>query len=208
VTSAQSSYTVERLISDVLRRPAAMAVKSRLRNAIWRIRGLAVRNPPPPLHPQTVLFVCKGNICRSAFAAEIARRMQPELRWLSAGFNAAAGTPPPIAAVEAAHRVGISLRDHRSTPLSASLVSDADLILVMEAWHLTLLRSAYPEDRHKIHLLAFYDPARDIVSAYDRFNIDDPYGKSPEVFDECFARLTRTIASLKQSTSTASTIDK
>jgi protein-tyrosine phosphatase len=174
-----------------------MAVKMSLRNLFWTFRGPLVESPPPPDNPRTLLFVCKGNICRSAFAAELARlRLPDQVRCLSAGFRAEAGSCSPSSALEAAERRGVSLREHRATPLCHSLIEEADLVLVMEPWHLTELAANYPTHRQKIVLLPFYDPERTRRSAYERFHISDPYGNPPEAFDECFHRLEQTIAVL------------
>jgi protein-tyrosine-phosphatase len=176
-----------------------MMIKMHVRNAVWRIRGLTVRNPPAPEHARSILFVCQGNICRSPFAAEVARRLLPEgVVCLSAGFRVKVDTRSPPAAVEAAETRGVSLHDHRATPLTQSMMAGADIVFVMEAWHLALLRSTYRDQRRKIMLLSLCDPTLGTASTYDRFHIADPYGKPPEVFDTCFGRLERTIAALAQ----------
>jgi protein-tyrosine phosphatase len=183
-----------------LRHPWTTPIKMRLRNAIWRIRGLAVRNPPAPSNPRCIVFVCQGNICRSPFAAEVARRLLPDgIRCLSAGFRATANASSPAIVVEAAERRGVSLRGHQATLLTPAMMASADLVFVMEAWHVTLLRSRFGNHRHKILLLPLFDPARESSSSYDRFHIADPYGKSAEVLDACFSRLERTIAAVVQS---------
>ena len=188
-------------LSSGLRHPWAMTLKRHLRNAVWRLRGVTVRNPPTPDQPRSILFVCQGNICRSPFAAEVARRLLPEgVQCLSAGFRVKVDSSSPLAAVEAAERRGVSLHDHRARPLTRTMVADADIVFVMEAWHLTLLRSTYGDQRHKIMLLSLCDPTLGTASAYDRFHIADPYGKPPDVFDACFGRLERTIAALAQRT--------
>jgi protein-tyrosine phosphatase len=178
-----------------------MAVKRSIRDVVWSVRGRFVTSPAPPANPRTLLFVCKGNICRSAFAGEFARlRLSTDLRCLSAGFRAEAGVGSPTAALEAAERRGVSLRQHRATPLTRALMDEADLVLVMEPWHVSELGAMYPGHRQKILLLSSYDPESSRQSAYERLHIDDPYGKSPETFDACFRRLERTITTLGQRT--------
>jgi len=198
---ASSQGKVSDLITAVLRHRVAMTVKRSIRDLVWSVRGRFVASPPPPGNPRTLLFVCKGNICRSAFAGEFARlRLPADLRCLSAGFRAEAGVSSPTAALEAAERRGVSLRDHRATALTHALMDEADLVLVMEPWHVTELGARYPGHRSKILLLSSFDPDSSRQSTYERLHIDDPYGKSPETFDECFRRLERTITTLGQRT--------
>ncbi|MGY1601161.1 arsenate reductase/protein-tyrosine-phosphatase family protein [Geodermatophilus sp. SYSU D00815] len=85
-----------------------------------------------------LLFVCTGNICRSA-AAELLtankRTPGPTLRVRSAGTHARAGRrihPLTAAAVEP---WGIDVSSFRSTPLGPEHVERADLILTMTTQH-------------------------------------------------------------------------
>ena len=49
-----------------------------------------------------LVFVCKGNICRSPFAAEYAKRILPGLEIHSAGYYSVANRPSPENAIAAA----------------------------------------------------------------------------------------------------------
>ena len=75
---------------------------------VWRLRGAFVRNPPLPARVESIVFVCKGNICRSPFAALLAERCLAEQGRTSPAIHSAglapsqAGESPPDAVAAAA----------------------------------------------------------------------------------------------------------
>lgn len=98
----------------------------------------------PETTTYNVLFVCTGNTCRSPMAQaiagrEIARRGWRHVAVRSAGVGAATGAAASRGAVEAAHRHDLDLSAHSAQPLTAELVSWADLILAMSPSHLQVV---------------------------------------------------------------------
>jgi len=179
------------------------AVRTGLRDAWWAVRGLAIRNPTLPTAPRSLLFVCKGNICRSPFAAHLATQWlagagRTDVRCLSAGFRVSHETRTPLQAIEAAARFGVSLEAHRSTALDLALVESSDAVVVMEASHMNLLREQYLRTRNRIYLLPLFSlgPAR--LGRYSRYTIADPYGQSAMVFDQCYERIAESLEGLLQ----------
>jgi protein-tyrosine-phosphatase len=95
-----------------------------------------------------VLFVCSGNTCRSPMAMAIARQMLAQEHGLaedqldeagivvrSAGAMAMAGMPASPEAVAAMAKQGIDITSHRSTPLTAEIIEQADVIYTMTESH-------------------------------------------------------------------------
>jgi protein-tyrosine phosphatase len=183
-----------RLFRALVRHPRSKRMRSLVRDAWWGVRGLAIRNPAAPPNVRTLLFVCKGNICRSPFAAAIAIQRLAEagyadLSCVSAGFSASGKGRPPRGAIQAARHFGVALEAHRSTALSEELMDAADVVVVVEAGHMRRLRRRFPSQRGRIHLLPLYAARTDPRSGYLRYNIADPYGLPQEAFDVCYARI-------------------
>jgi len=125
----------------------------------------------------TILMVCTGNTCRSAMAQGFAEQilsqshgvisgeLEPQgIKVLSAGTSAIAGMPASEAAIEVMSQEGIDLSRHRSKPLTAQLIHEADQIYCMTQSHKQSVLQINPTAADKIQLM---DPAGDV---------DDPIG--------------------------------
>ena len=131
---------------------------------------------------RTILFVCKGNICRSPFAEHLARHLlRPDQIVLSAGYYPAAGRASPEAAVAAAAEFGVDLSGHRSVRLTDDLVQRADAIVGFDAENLDRLIADYRCGR-KVHLLG-------PLCADGDCWIEDPYDKDVDVFRHVYGRI-------------------
>jgi protein-tyrosine-phosphatase len=124
-----------------------------------------------------VLFLCYGNINRSALAqAHAEARHGGRFVYLSAGFHAQEGRSADPSMVDAAARHGIDLRSWRSRTLTAQMVEQADVILVMELAHIDRLLKQHPAARHKTFLLGASGIANHGIE------IPDPYGQAAAVY--------------------------
>ena len=108
-----------------------------------------------------ILFVCRGNICRSPFAqayADIrfAASGSERIQTRSAGTYPVEDRPSPSEARNASRELGIDLEAHRSRALSPSLVKWAGAILCMDERDRRELR-AYPEAGGKVFFLGSFD---------------------------------------------------
>lgn len=169
------------------------------RDLQWRAKARRLRNPEPPQPVRSVLFVCKGNICRSPFAEHIARRHAREAglehtRFLSAGITANQASACPLEAIEAARLFEVLLDGHVPTRLSQALVDEADLVVVMEAEQLDAVARHWPSAAGKLWLLPLLDPAP--AGAYQRCHLVDPYGQPPEAYRDCYMRIERAVSAL------------
>ena len=136
-----------------------------------------------------VLFVCKGNVCRSAFAHRLAERVLPSsLHVASCGYHPEAGRPCPADAVRVAAEMGIDLRPHRSTVLSPGMLRDADIVFVFDHDNYSTLRDRYPWAMSRVHFLGLLgDPPTAIIR--------DPYGGSPDDFRVVYEAIRRSVMS-------------
>lgn len=176
-------------------------LRAGLRGIRWRLRELGVRNPPLPPRVESMLFVCKGNICRSPFAGYLAARLAAErglaLRSSSAGLVPSRDGRCPDDAIEAARRYGVDLTTHCPAQLDEDVIAAHDLVIVMDADQWSTVRERWPAYRDRVVLLALFDagPAG-AAGAYDRLTIADPFDRGPEAFRRCYDRLSAAIPDL------------
>lgn len=108
----------------------------------------------------SVLFVCTGNRFRSPLAAATFRQALENSdateKWVvgSAGTWTDPGLPPAQEAVLAARQLGVSLDGHISCLVNEALLSEYDLILVMEIGHKEALESEFPAVQNRVFLLS------------------------------------------------------
>lgn len=134
-----------------------------------------------------IAFVCLGNICRSPFAAALARaRLGPHAVVFSAGTLDRPGRPSPELAVAAARRWSVDLSDHRSRTADAALVETANQLFVFDADNLVTLLRAFPEARGRIHLLGALGDGP--------LSVQDPWGRRPEDYEAVYSRIAELIA--------------
>lgn len=138
-----------------------------------------------------VIFVCKGNICRSAFAEEALRkRLDGEgMRVESCGLQAVSGAQPPEEAIRAAAKFDIDLSAHRARTPEECGMAEADLIVAMEFGQLLDLSARFPQWSERLALLRPFAP----WPASLLCNIDDPYGCEARVYHRCFATINRAL---------------
>ncbi|MFP5391785.1 MAG: phosphotyrosine protein phosphatase [Gammaproteobacteria bacterium] len=135
-------------------------------------------------HPERVrrvVYVCLGNICRSAYGHHVA--VEAGLNVASLGLSTTTGVGSPAQAVQAASRNGVDMRAHRARDYKDFEVRPGDLFLVMEVRQAHELRRRLgARDDVQICLLGLWcKPA--MPHLHDPFTLSDPY------FDTCFARV-------------------
>lgn len=147
----------------------------------------------------TILFVCSGNTCRSPMAQVLCRKVLPRLigcreedlprlkiNIVSAGTFAMWNLPPSRNAAAIMNKMGIDLSDHRSQPVTALLVSQADMIFVMSPEHKDFICDLVPGASNRVKLLC-------------ESGVSDPIGGSDDIYLKCAQNLERLIeARLKE----------
>ncbi|MDE1925778.1 MAG: ATP-grasp domain-containing protein [Burkholderiales bacterium] len=128
---------------------------------------------------QRVVFLCHGNINRSALAQAYAESRYPgRHEYASAGFHSPAGRPADPTMVEVAAAAGVDLAQWQSRTLDARLVADADIVFAMEAAHLDRLQREHPGAAGKAYLLGAA-----IASGPAQVEVPDPYGKPRAAYE-------------------------
>ena len=171
-----------------------------------------------------VLFLCTGNICRSAYAALWLRHAtEGRITVASAGTGAAVGKPAHEEIERLLAPRGIPT-EHVAQQLTPALMADAALVIGMTRDHRALALNVFPGALRRtvtlleIEILAPYidtadwpgEPrervraiapavmrARGKVSATDSFDIEDPIGQSSAVFDDMGAVMDRALPVLR-----------
>lgn len=153
--------------------------------ATGRIERFRLRHPE---RVKRVVFVCQGNICRSAFAEQIARAAG--LAVASVGLATTSGAAPPDSALSAARRQGVDMERHQACDWQDFDFLPGDLLLVME------IRQAHHARRRlgkrtdvQLALLGMWcDPP--VPHLHDPFSLSDAY------FDSCFQRVRQAVRRL------------
>lgn len=153
-----------------------------------------------PASARSFLFVCFGNIMRSAMAETLMRRVSeeiglgPEPRIMSAGLHAIEGHEPHPWAQQVSAELGISLAEHRAKLLTREMVETADCILAMDFQNKAELLAIYPESKNKICMISAYGEGE-----WRYREIEDPYLGSLESTRICAGRLQICIQNLMAS---------
>ena len=129
-----------------------------------------------PASARSFVFVCFGNIMRSAMAEFLMRReltetrAEQQVRIVSAGLHANPGREAHPWAQQASEDLGISLAEHRAKPLTREMVEEADCVLAMDFQNKAELLTLYPEYQEKIFMLSAY-----AEGPWQYREIPDPY---------------------------------
>ena len=129
-----------------------------------------------------LVFVCHGNICRSAYGDMLARQLGANVA--SFGLSTSTGSPahPPIAAIAEAQ--GLDAASHRTSQRGDEEPLPGDLLLAMEMRHVAALAAdARWGDTPRALLGSFLRPPVP--------HLHDPYKLSPAYMEICLARIDR-----------------
>jgi len=145
--------------------------------------------------PFQVLLVCTGNICRSAMAEGLLKKLLAQKKGnrisvSSAGIAAGNGNPPSVYAAEVAEEDGVDISRHRSRALTDQIMAGADLVLAMADMHYSWILDMNSDYLHKTYLLKVFGRSKDIPAYRD---IPDPFGGDHHIYRQCYQEITTEI---------------
>lgn len=148
----------------------------------------------PGFRAKRMIFICKGNVCRSVYAEHYARHStslaRPDLQILSCGLNTDGGTPANPMGKQVAAQRGIDLDRHASIRVQDISFDDDDLLVIMEPNMVGPLQRHFPPGKKpKVVMLGLLGERPQPVIA-------DPYGKPQEVFEHIFDTIEGKVQSL------------
>jgi protein-tyrosine-phosphatase len=169
-------------------------MRRRLLRTVGATRAVAL---PPRV--ESVIFVCHGNIMRSAAAAgflrdELRAAGITSVRVASAGTHAHDGRPADSRAQDAARQLGLSLRDHAASRLTKAMVAEHDVIFAMDELNFVNISTTFPESRAKLLLFG----GMNALGSYRAHEIADPYMTSAGEVASTIAVIKRYVAQLAQ----------
>jgi protein-tyrosine phosphatase len=151
------------------------------------ITGQDAALAPDPATVKRLVFVCHGNICRSAMADVVAQR--GGLNAVSFGLSTDQGKPAHGPAIEAASALGYDLTAHKATRVQDFVTQAGDLLLAMETRHLRKL-AALPHVAKTPRQLLGLQLSPPIP------HLHDPYELDPAYMPVCLKRVIRAVEAL------------
>jgi len=135
----------------------------------------------------SILFVCTANIFRSPMAMGLLRSMVEDSsdQWKieSSGVWDMGDQPAAFNTQLVLQERGIDLNYHASRTVTGTMLSEFNLVLVMEDNHKEVLKLAFTEYTDRIYL--FSEMVGEI------YNIVDPIGRSLAIFEETALEMER-----------------
>lgn len=134
-----------------------------------------------------IMFVCTGNICRSAMAHHYLQKRlydlkrENEIFVSSCGTSAVTGDVSTQNAISCMKEYGVDLRKHKANSMFDIDVENYDLILCMTEQHKYSFLAFYPKMKDKVFTLKEYVLGKDITNV----DIDDPWGYGINIYSSC-----------------------
>lgn len=147
-----------------------------------------------------IMFICTGNICRSAMAHRLLEKRledlnKKDIEVYSCGIYAENGDGSTYNAIEAMKEYNVDLKSHRATNIRNSNIENMDVILCMTKSHKYAVLQLYPNIKDKVFTLKEYvnymENAQDV-------DIPDPWGYDAEVYRHCAEEISVCIELLLQ----------
>lgn len=151
-------------------------MRSALAQTEFAMGRLEAHTQPASARVDRLVFVCLGNINRSAFAEQVARGLG--VNTCSIGLSTTTGAPAFEKAIETAPHFNLDLTQHRATDMTDFTFRPNDLLLAMEIRHARkLVATGIPKE--SVALLGNW-------ASPHRIHLHDPHTLSDAYFRTCF----------------------
>lgn len=135
-----------------------------------------------------LVFVCTGNICRSAYAHVVASSRG--LAAASCGTDTVNGRGADHVATLVAAERGVALDSHRTTRWEDMVLRPGDVLIAAQLHHARVVRPrAEASGCHVVTMTALLGPRLSIVW--------DPYGKQRQVYQDAFDKVDEVIGRIE-----------
>jgi protein-tyrosine-phosphatase len=134
-----------------------------------------------------IMFICTGNICRSAMAEAMMKKMLEEkkkenIEVYSCGTDAENGDRSTYNAIYVMKRYDIDLTKHMATNILNSDIKNMDLILCATMSHKRTVLNYYPELEGKVYTMKEY---AELDNHGKDMDISDPWGYDENIYERC-----------------------
>ena len=135
-----------------------------------------------------IMFICTGNICRSAMAHWLLEKEKKDknIEVYSCGVYAEEGEQPTFNAIEVMKEYDVDLKQHRATNIINSNMEEMDLILCMTNSHKRSVLEMYQNLKNKVYTLKEYTEYKKEENSLD---VKDPWGYDIEIYRFCAAEI-------------------
>ena len=144
-----------------------------------------------------IMFICTGNICRSAMAEGILKKIVKErnldIEVYSCGIYAEDGDYATYNAIEAAKYYDVDISNHRATNIRNSQIEEMDIILCATNSHKNMVIAMYPNLVTKVYTMKEY---AEIDENGKYMDIKDPWGYDMNVYMNCIQEIKYCIENL------------
>ena len=140
-----------------------------------------------------IMFICTGNICRSAMAQwllkyKVEERKMDNIEVYSCGVYAEDGDTPTWEAKRVMiDEYSIDMSKHRATNIVNSNIKEMDLILCATLSHKRDVLRIYPDLEGKVFTMKEYVGYE--RQYHEKFDIKDPWGYDIETYRACVAEI-------------------
>ena len=138
------------------------------------------------------MFICTGNICRSAMAQwllvkKLEENNRTDIKVHSCGLYAQNGDIPTREATNTMKKYGVDLKMHKATNIRNTDLSRMDIILCATNSHKITVLNMYPNLEGKVFTLKEY--VRYDKEFHTKIDLEDPWGYGEDVYRFCASEI-------------------